>query len=50
MVEKDGTDDPVSKGRKIVKPGVPLTPAGDSGIEISETFHTCVNMQMIYVY
>ena len=38
MVEKDGTDDPVSKGRKIVKPGVPLTPAGDSGIEISENF------------
>ena len=38
MVEKDGTDDPISKGRKIVKPGVPLTPAGDSGIEISENF------------
>jgi hypothetical protein len=38
MVEKDGTDDPVSKGRKIVKPGVPLTPAGKSGIEISENF------------
>ena len=38
MVEKDGIDDPVSKGRKIVKPGVPLTPAGDSGIEISENF------------
>lgn len=38
MVEKAGTDDPVSKGRKIVKPGVPLTPAGDSGIEISENF------------
>ena len=38
MVKKDGTDDPVSKGRKIVKPGVPLTPAGDSGIEISENF------------
>lgn len=38
MVEKAGTDDPVSKGRKIMKPGVPLTPAGDSGIEISENF------------
>ena len=38
MVEKDGIDDPVSKGRKIIKPGVPLTPAGDSGIEISENF------------
>ena len=38
MVEKDGTDDPISKGRKIVKPGVPLTPAGKSGIEISENF------------
>ena len=38
MVEKDGIDDPVSKGRKIVKPGVPLTPAGESGIEISENF------------
>lgn len=38
MVEKDGIDDPVSKGRKIVKPGVPLTPAGKSGIEISENF------------
>ncbi len=38
MVEKDGTDDPVSKGRKIIKPGVPLTPAGDSGIEISQNF------------
>lgn len=38
MVEKDGIDDPVSKGRKIVKPAVPLTPAGESGIEISENF------------
>ena len=38
MVEKAGIDDPVSKGRKIMKPGVPLTPAGDSGIEISENF------------
>ena len=38
MIEKAGTDDPVSKGRKIMKPGVPLTPAGDSGIEISENF------------
>ena len=38
MVEKAGTDDPVSKGRKIMKPGVTLTPAGDSGIEISENF------------
>ena len=38
MVEKDGTDDPVSKGRKIMKPAVPLTPAGESGIEISENF------------
>ena len=38
MVEKDGTDDPVSKGRKIIKPAVPLTPAGESGIEISENF------------
>ena len=38
MVEKNGIDDPVSKGRKIVKPAVPLTPAGDSGIEISELF------------
>ena len=38
MVEKAGMDDPVSKGRKIMKPGVPLTPAGDSGIEISENF------------
>ena len=38
MVEKDGTDDPVSKGRKIIKPAVPLTPAGKSGIEISENF------------
>ena len=38
MVEKDGIDDPVSKGRKIIKPGVPLTPAGQSGIEISENF------------
>ena len=38
MIEKDGTDDPVSKGRKIVKPAVPLTPAGKSGIEISENF------------
>ena len=38
MVEKDGIDDPVSKGRKIVKPAVPLTPAGKSGIEISENF------------
>ena len=38
MVEKDGIDDPVSKGRKIIKPGVPITPAGDSGIEISENF------------
>ena len=38
MVEKAGIDDPVSKGRKIMKPGVPLTPAGKSGIEISENF------------
>jgi len=38
MVEKAGMDDPVSKGRKIMKPGVPLTPAGKSGIEISENF------------
>jgi hypothetical protein len=38
MVEKAGMDDPVSKGRKIMKPAVPLTPAGDSGIEISENF------------
>jgi hypothetical protein len=38
MVEKDGIDDPVSKGRKIIKPAVPLTPAGKSGIEISENF------------
>jgi hypothetical protein len=38
MVEKAGIDDPVSKGRKIVKPAVPLTPAGKSGIEISENF------------
>jgi len=38
MVEKAGIDDPVSKGRKIMKPAVPLTPAGDSGIEISENF------------
>tara|TARA_R100000329_G_scaffold111170_1_gene91287 strand:- start:98 stop:1387 length:1290 start_codon:yes stop_codon:yes gene_type:complete len=38
MVEKDGIDDPISKGRKIVKPAVPLTPAGKSGIEISENF------------
>jgi len=38
MVEKDGIDDPISKGRKIIKPGVPLTPAGKSGIEISENF------------
>ena len=28
MVKQDGIDDPVSKGRKIVKPKVPLTPAG----------------------
>jgi hypothetical protein len=38
IVEKNGIDDPISKGRKIVKPAVPLTPAGDSGIEISELF------------
>ena len=38
MVKQDGIDDPVSKGRKIVKPKVPLTPAGESGIEISELF------------
>ena len=38
MVEKAGMDDPVSKGRKIMKPAVPLTPAGDRGIEISENF------------
>ena len=38
MVEKDGIDDPKSKGRKIMKPEVPLTPAGQSAIEISENF------------
>lgn len=38
MVKQDGIDDPVSKGRKIIKPKVPLTPAGESGIEISELF------------
>ncbi len=38
MIKQDGIDDPVSKGRKIVKPKVPLTPAGESGIQISELF------------